>query len=274
MSSTNSDFIELPLSSRTFRENTSYSSYNRKIVSSSKRYAKCYECKKSVKCSKSIIKTSHAQDSSLIGNNKIDPMSITHTTHSIFVICDECFDENMFAETTNYDCGLFLYSNSGRVYVNKKEFKKFAKSGERKQKLAKKLKELKLTFTKNKICEEYINFGTPDLDTVIKSLLSKQNLENDRLCILLETLKKKKLEYDAKIPVYAKYIKKGGEIDKVIENGELERLLIKETNYLAVLDMTDSDTAKEIAMCSANKKSKNTGLFDKYILKKNTVRFD
>jgi hypothetical protein len=180
----------------------------------------------------------------------------------------------MFVETTNYNGGLFLYSNSGRVYVDKKDFKKLEKNYERKQKLTKKLKELKLTFTKNKICEEYINFGTPNLDAVIKSLLSKQNLENDRLCTLLEKLKKKKIEYDAKIPVYVKYIKKGGEIDKVIENGELESLLIKETNYLAMLDMTDSDTAKEIAMCSINKKSKNVGLFDKYILNKNTVRFD
>jgi hypothetical protein len=91
---------------------------------------------------------------------------------------------------------------------------------------------------------------------------------------LLNKLRDKHLEYDEKIPSYKKYILNGGNLDKIIENGEIEKILINESNYLSVIDITDSETAKEIALGNYISKGKNNKMIDKYVAKKNTIQFD
>lgn len=235
---------------------------------SQNKYSTCAICKNSVKYNNSILKTTHNQNQ-------------THKLN-VLILCQLCFCDDDYLEITMDDNGNYptikIYMYDQKMYVNKKEFKKYTKTktlsnqkNERKIKLINRLKELKIVYTKDKLCEQYILTGQPDLDVVVKSFFTKQNEENDRLCELLEELKDKNLEYNGLVPAYKKYIKKGGSLVKTIENGELEKILIKETNYLAVLENTDSDTAKDIAMTRA---SKNTNKFDKYIIKKNTIRFD
>ena len=261
-----------------------------KIMNYIKNYAKCITCKKPIQYNQAILKTSASGKSA---------MHMASTNMNVCIICTHCFNDNDFIEIDADDevhknaatqsqlppvlgctlmCDLQIYLHDNIMYFSKKDLRRHKKSSnilfqkeERKAKLIIKLKELKLENTKDKLCEEYVNFGNPDLDTVTKTLLNKQNMENDRLCTLLEFLKKHNLEYSNKIPSYKKYIKKGGNINKIVENGELEKVLILDTNYLSMLDLTDSDTAREIALCNVNKK--NT-LTEKYILKKNTLIFD
>lgn len=229
----------------------------------------CNMCKNNLKYNNSILKTSNKQ------NQK------EHQTLNVLILCQACFNENDYSEITvgeNYNHSTIkIYMYDQKTYVNKKEFKKYSKcatlsnqKNERQQKLLTKLKEHKIIYTKDNLSEQYINTGNPNIDTTLEYLLAKQNEENDRLCKLLEYLKDKKLEYDFTIPAYKKFIKKGGNLKKVMEGAEIEKILIKETNYLAMLDMTDSDTAKDIAI---SKMSDNNKL-NKYIIKKNTLRFD
>lgn len=145
---------------------------------------------------------------------------------------------------------------------------------ERKQKLIKSMGDLKLSYEKfkdNKLCTSYINFGTPNLDTIIENINSKLSSENNRLCELLEELKLLNLEYDHNVPSYKKFIKKGGNIKEIINSAELEKDLMKDTNYLSFCEITDSDTAKEMVVSKMEVKTKRV---KKYITKKNTIEFD
>lgn len=251
-------------------------SYNY-TMNMNKPYIKCINCKRLIKNTHMIIKTHKQQENN---DNCLNGKSFF--MFNAHLICNDCFDNTEHVDAHTDDNGDYpnvtLYINDGKLYFNKKEFKKYTKlnmliniKNERLQKLMNKLKEMKMVYKKNKLCDDYINSGNPDLDTVIGKLFNKTNEENNRLCQLIVELKKRNLEYNNLVPVYKKYIKNDGDIDKTIEVGELEKILIQETNYLSVLELTDSDTAREISICKA---SKTTNAFDKYIIKKNTVKFD
>ena len=167
-----------------------------------------------------------------------------------------------------------------KIYVNKKDVIKILKDSNIKSKrhdrhkiLMNKLKEMKMDYSKN-ICDSYIKFGTPILENVIKALYIQQTEKNNKLCALLDELRNRNLEYDDKIPSYQKYIKKGGNLDKIIENGELEKILIAETNYLSIIDDVDSETAKEISLNNFYNNGKKSKLVDKYVKNKNTLKFE
>ena len=241
----------------------------------SKINAKCKYCQKQLTCNtfiKFTFKTCNTNNFSNIDN--------------VIIICESCFDEDKFEQLCDemfMDCDfpLQIFMSSKQLYVDKKEWKKYSKSKiistqktKRIQELIKKMSDVKLSYeehSKNKLCESYVNCGSPDLDTVIKSLYSIISIENDRLFKLLETLKLLNLEYDSKIPSYKKFIKKGGDINKIINSAELEKDLIKNTNYLSLYDITDSDTAKEMVVGKIETKTKRV---EKYITKKNTIKFD
>jgi len=152
-------------------------------------------------------------------------------------------------------------------------FKLHSKKQQRKESLINKLKELKLDYDKN-ICDQYIKFGTLNLEDVICALYKKQTDRNDKLCTLLEELRNRNLEYDEKVPSYKKFLKVGGNLDKTIENGELEKILIEETDYLSIIDDINSETAKEISLNVFYKKGKKNKIVDKYVKNKNTLRFE
>lgn len=238
---------------------------------------KCTHCNKTIKnTNTNIIKfiINQSETNSYQFNNKY--------------ICDECFDENDYVLVTNdilkiikSNDQLSFFIHSKNLFVNKKEFKKYLKlnklhleKNKRIQLLIEKLLSFKLSYNqyfKYNICESYVNHGDPDLETVIKKIYEKQSQEDDRLCELLEKLESLNLQYDHTIPAYKKFIKKGGDVINTIESGELEKDLITTTNYLLLCDETDSDTAKEIAIGQIDKKTKT---IEKYIAKKNTIKFD
>lgn len=135
-----------------------------------------------------------------------------------------------------------------------------------------KLKDYKLSY--NSICDQYIKFGIPDIDSTVKLLYEKQNEHNNRLYKLLNELKQCNLEYDNRIPSFTKYIKYGGNIKEVIQKSQLERVLINETNYIDLLKGSDSDTAKEISSIKYIKSGKKNKEISEYIGNKNTIKFE
>ena len=197
---------------------------------------------------------------------------------NIEIICEKCFDVSQYIRMEKYEINqVNKIKDTKKLYIKKNnncDNILIPEKIERKQSLVKKMADFKLNYEKykdNTLCKSYINFGTPNLDTIIENICSKLSIENNRLCELLEKLKELNLEYDSTIPSYKKFIKKGGDIKKIINSAELEKDLIKDTNYLSLYDMTDSDTAKEMVISKVEVKTKRV---EKYILKKNTIKFD
>ena len=144
---------------------------------------------------------------------------------------------------------------------------------ERKDLLMNKLKDMKLDYNKS-ICDSYIKFGTSELEDVVDELYRKQTERNNKLCSLLDELRNRNLEYDDKVPSYKKFLKSGGNLDKTIENGELEKVLIAETDYLSIAGDINSEVAKEISLNAFYKKGKKSKVVDKYVKNKNTLKFE
>jgi len=205
--------------------------------------------------------------------NKIKTTFITNA------ICNDCFDSNNYVNFVNTnDCitkNFSLFTNDKKIYILKKDWTKYFKREKRKEKLNKKLRELKLPYLKNSVCTLYINNGKPDLDTVIKLIHKKQKIQTKRLYRLLKKLQKNNLEYDSNIPSYKKFIEKGGDIKKIIENAEVEKVLINSTNYLSILNLADSETAREVSVNDyvLNNKKSNKAI-DNFISNKNAISFE
>jgi len=118
---------------------------------------------------------------------------------------------------------------------------------DRKKKLFKTLKDYKLEYKKNSICDIYIKYGMPKIDDVI-DILEKNNLKNiSNLTILTNELTKLNLKYNKKLPSHYNFIKNGGNINKTIEIGEIEEIIIDSTNYLNYLKTYSKDEALDIA---------------------------
>lgn len=225
-------------------------------------YGKCTICNNLVKYHAPIIKTSKLK-------HQIDNKNICAN-----ILCNDCFSEEKYVDITKTNKSsdqtkIFLYNQ--KLYISKNL--NFDISNERKQELISRLNKIKISYKnfKDELYYQYVMTGKPDIETIIKHFIEKQNIENDRFCQLLEELKKLDLVYDNMVPSYKKYIKYGGNLKQIIKTGELEKMLIKETNYLSILSSTDSDTARDIAIVNASKK---TNKFNKYIIKKTTVTFD
>lgn len=201
-------------------------------------------------------------------NKKIIYKKCKKQTQNIKYLCKICCDKKYkkINDVINSD----LFSYGGELFVYKEDYGKIEKE-ERKKILNIKLNEMKLSNFKDNMCDRYVNFGDPDLDTVVQTLYEKQIKRNDRLFSLINKLRDMQLDYDSKIPAYKKYIKRGGDLDTTIENGEIEKLLINDTNYLEILDITDSDTAKNILL---GKIKKSNSFSNDYIKRKNTLSFE
>lgn len=248
----------------------------------------CNNCNKQLKASE-LVKLTKTDKLHEIDNFQVNIINKTNTKKVIY-ICDKCFDGTNFIEVTNEiineinsddNFNLQICVSAKKIFLQKSEWKKYSKlknnsieKTKRRKQLMNKLSLYKLNYEKclkTQVCESYLNGGNIDIDTVIQQLYVKQSEEDDRLCELLEKLKSLDLEYDCKIPSYKKYILKGGDINAIVESAELEKDLIKDTNYLSLYNQTDSDTAKEIVIGKVEKKTKR---LEKYIAKKNTLKFD
>jgi hypothetical protein len=175
------------------------------------------------------------------------------------IICDMCPDE------VNNPINKNLYIKHKQIFIVQ------SKKYERKKLLLNKLQHMKLDYVSGTVCDGYIQHGIPDIDTVIKTLMDNQNTKNNRMYKLLNKLRKKQLEYDETVPAYKKYLKKGGDLNKVIINGELEKVLMKETDYLSLLNIADSDTAKDISLSAYDG---DNDIVNNYVSNKNTIKFE
>ena len=151
---------------------------------------------------------------------------------------------------------------------------KITNKEKRNELLKKKLKELKLNNIDEKLCRTYIILGKPNLDSVIQTLIKIHEIENNRLYKLCNKLKNNGYEYNDKIPAFKKYIKYGGKLSKTINDYQLEKILIDNTNYLSMINLTDTDTAKQICINELSEKNIISDKINRYTIIKNRIIFE
>lgn len=201
---------------------------------------------------------------------------------TVYYVCHDCFNIKIYVnlnDVINTDnCSLLnnirIFRYGKKFYVLKTDICDTNKRNQRKIKLLNKLKDMKLNYVSGGICGEYINYGKHDINFVINELLKKQTSKYDRLYLLLNELRNKNLEYDDRIPSYQKYLKYGGELEKIINNGQIEKILIDETDFLEIKNDNDSEIAREIASVNFINSGKNNKIVNNYISKKNSIKFD
>jgi|LakMenEpi03Aug12_release.lakeMendotaPanAssembly.Ray.scaffolds.fasta_scaffold424444_2 hypothetical protein len=138
------------------------------------------------------------------------------------------------------------------IYKTKKSASIELKQKIRKKELFDKLKENKLEYKKNSICDAYIKFGSPNINEVVDILLKNQLDEINRFICLIDELNKRNINYDNRIPIFKKYIKNEIDIDETIKIAETEKFLIENTNYLSLLKIYDNNIARDLALQKYN----------------------
>ena len=205
---------------------------------------------------------------------KFNKLKQNNKSYNVNIICDNCFNNKKFIIINDISSVDFTnttyYLYDKNIYIKKKSITEYQRNVE----LQKKIKELKLNNVDNNICNEYITFGQSDLDSVLKQIIDIKELENNRLFELINKLRKKNYEYDERIPSYKKYIKHGGDLNKIIKDGELEKILIENTEYLSLIGITDSDIAQDISINELLHKNITNDKINKYANNKNTLHFD
>jgi hypothetical protein len=140
-------------------------------------------------------------------------------------------------------------SKNGKKEVKKDTIIRYEENNERivlrKTQLFDKLKNNKLEYTRDGICDSFIKFGTPPLNTVIDDVQKKIELQTKRLTRLLKRLRYEGEIYDESNSYYKRYIKYGGDIDYYVDEGIKEWFYINKTKYLENLKIyKDEDKAQ------------------------------
>lgn len=144
----------------------------------------------------------------------------------------------------------------------------------RKKQLADKLAEHKL-HVKGSDCDNYIKFGTSSIDDVITSIEKRENEETKRLKNLLVELRKKNLLYDDRVSWYVNYVKRGGDLNKAIKNGEIEWFYLNKTDYIELLKIyKNEDVAQSKALTRYVAKHGKDKYTDKIIETDMTIRLN
>ncbi len=116
----------------------------------------------------------------------------------------------------------------------------------------------------------YINYGKPDIETVMKNTLLKLNEKNERRLKLSEELIKINIPYDETYKACYEYINNIGTKDftDIIRNIEVEHFLRTQTNYLELRKKYNDRVAQDIAMRQYSEKE----LLPKNISDSNKIR--
>jgi uncharacterized protein Usg len=131
---------------------------------------------------------------------------------------------------------------------NNKNVERDMKQKIRKDILMNKLRDLKLQYKKNSICDAYIKYGSPDLKTVVENLVQKQTDRGVRFTKMIKYLEKHNMRYDDKIPCFEDYLNENIELRDIRDNYEIDIFLVNETDYINLLLKYDRDTARELAI--------------------------
>jgi len=144
----------------------------------------------------------------------------------------------------------------------------------RRDNLMKMLKEHKLEYIKNGICDAYIKYASPSLEDVLNILQEKRIEKRERMIVLLDKLKLLDIEYLDTVFAFKDYINNGGSIDEAIKEGNIEIFLMKETNYLELLKQHEREDAKEIALINYVSSGGNNETLLNVIKRTMTINFD
>jgi hypothetical protein len=203
---------------------------------------------------------------------------------NIYYICCKCFDNSLYYVLPNnidfsyfylkiFVCGDLFYVllNEWKDYVKNLVHKK--REENRKKEIEFILKEHKLENIKPSLCKSYIKYGIPNIENIILIFKKEQRKKEERLYKLIKELKKYGKEYDENVPVFENYIKEGGDIFKIIEEGELEKSLIYNTNYSHYLKHNSIQTARYLATIEFMNSGKQNNVIKKFASEKNTLNF-
>ena len=141
------------------------------------------------------------------------------------------------------------YYNNIKIKLakEKRELLKNNKKLRRKEQLLNRLKEEKLDFANNSLCDIYINYGMIDLDTLIEDMQKTNESKSKNFIILNNELNKRNLSFNNKVPSFSKYIKSGKNLNECIRIGIIESLVIDKTNYLDNLKKYSKEDALDMA---------------------------
>jgi len=115
----------------------------------------------------------------------------------------------------------------------------------RKKQLFDHLSENKLEYISNGICDQYIKYGKPSLENVVDDIQNKTDRQTKRLLKLLKKLEKENEQYDPNNSYYQQYVKNGGNLDEIINEGIKEWFYVHKTNYPELLEIyKDEDKAQ------------------------------
>ena len=117
----------------------------------------------------------------------------------------------------------------------------------RKLLLHSKLKEFKLEYRKHSICDVFLKYGTPDINTVMETLERDDISKSNNLMQLTKALGKHKLEYNEKVPSYVNYVINGTDLNTAVKIGRIEQIIMNDTNYLEYLREYSNDDALDMA---------------------------
>ena len=199
--------------------------------------------------------------------NKIDIISKSKSK-SAFILTDKDLNnlkyiytgkDNNYKHYLSKDIEALVLNKYGNL-ANMNALKKnnIDKKDEQKNNLKlKRENEIKEIFNLNKLefknygdCYSYINYGKPDIETIIKNEINKTNEKNKRRIKLSNELSKLDIPFDETLKPCYEYVNNIGtrEFNDVIRATEVEYFLRTRTQYGELCKKFDNETAKEIAM--------------------------
>jgi hypothetical protein len=205
---------------------------------------------------------------------------------NIYIACQNCInieEYEVLKIKKSFDFSKFylkIFINNNNYYVLSNEWKDFLKNSlyKNKEELRRKeidsiLREQRLDNIKPNMYASYVKFGVPNIETLISTFKREQSDKEDRLLKLIKELKKSGKEYDENIPMHEKYIKEGGDIKKIIEESDLEKSLIYNTNYKHYLKHNTVQIARYLATMEFMNSGKHNDVIKKFASEKNTLKF-
>jgi hypothetical protein len=166
----------------------------------------------------------------------------------------------------------FLFNN--KIYIDDNEWKEYYKNNVkfinklmRKNEIYEIQKQHKFNQLTN-LCDAYIKFGNIHLNDVIIELSHKQEQSQNHMNELVLFLKKNNFEYDDKLPSFQSYLKHGGNLYETLNNAQLEKIFIYETDFIRYLKHNDIEVAKYLSSIEFVNSGKKNYIVDKYIATK------
>ena len=179
--------------------------------------------------------------------------------------CYNCFCQNNKKEIKRRESKYDGYSNikldNKIVFIKDKYFNNFKnilikkkrnilkdnKKFLRKELLLERLKEEKLEYINNSVCDIYVNYGMIEIDYVIDSIKKIDESKSRNYIILHNELNKKNIKLNNNVPSFKKFIKYGKDLNECIRIGIVESIVINKTNYLSNLKKYSRDDSLDMA---------------------------